>query len=332
MTHHEIEANINSFILTNGLKVIYGVDNSTPIVSIQLHVRIGSCWERLDEAGYSHLTEHLVFKSTEHYPKNSIMEAASYLGGTINAYTEFDSTCFYITLPSEFLDRGMELLAELVFHANYSDREFKSERSVVVEELKQYRNDPEDFFIEEIPKLYFDKNPYKRPIIGTEESLAASTPNRLREFYHRYYVPDNCFIVVTGDIDPKILKSKVFAQFGSWRPAFVIDKEEKVVDTYPNEFRFFKINKTVGRDLIAFTIPELSEQDPDSYTLSLITKAFAVGKNSRLHKRLYDQEQLVEQIKVHSLSGLYEGISVIEIVPKKGSSIEGIIFCFLDEF
>jgi zinc protease len=332
MSNHDVESNINSFVLTNGLKVIHGVDSSNPLVSIQLHVRMGSCWEKPEEAGYSHLTEHLVFKSTEHFTKNSIMEAASFLGGSINAYTEFDSTCFYLTLPSDFLEKGMELLAELVFRANYTDSEFKSERSVVIEELKQYRNDPEDYFIEEIPKYYFEKNPYKRPIIGTEESLGSATPEKLRDFYHRYYVPDNCFLVITGDVDIKALKNKVFAQFGSWRPAFRIDKEEKIRDSYPQEFRLVKINKMVGRDLIAFTLPELSEQDPDSYTLSLITKAFAVGKNSRLHKRLYDHEQMVEQIKVHSLSGLYEGISVIEIVPKQGVSIDGIISCFIEEF
>ena len=99
--------------LDNGFKIIYAKDDSNPIISLQLFIRMGSNQESKEESGFSHLTEHLVFKSTENYPENGVMEKASYLGANINAYTEYDSTCHYLTLASKYTDQGIELLAEL---------------------------------------------------------------------------------------------------------------------------------------------------------------------------------------------------------------------------
>ena len=95
---------VTSKKLKNEFKVITARDNSNPLVCLQLYIRIGSAWEERSEAGYSHLTEHLVFKSTKAFPQNAIMNKVTNFGGSLNAYTEFDSTCFYITLPSKFTE------------------------------------------------------------------------------------------------------------------------------------------------------------------------------------------------------------------------------------
>ena len=208
--------NFNDFILPNGFKVIYSQDNTNPIVSVQLFIRMGSALESDNERGYSHLTEHLVFKSTTKYPKNSIMAKATFLGGSINAFTEYESTCFYLTLPTRFLDNAVDLLSELVQNANFSDAEFKSERSVVLEEMKQYQNDPEDAFLESIPKVYFEINSYRNPIIGSKESISSATASQLKDFYKYNYRPNNAFLVVTGDFSEVDLKDIVTKYFITW--------------------------------------------------------------------------------------------------------------------
>ena len=178
-----IKVNVKKHTLANGLKLIVTKDKSNPIVSLQLYVKVGSVYESAEESGFSHLMEHLVFKSTTNFPNNGVMERASFLGANINAYTEYDSTCHYLTLPAKYLEDGLELLAELAGNANFSDADFETEKKVVIEELKQYANDPEEDFIEKIPLYYYEESPYHNPIIGHLDNLERSTPELLRAFY-----------------------------------------------------------------------------------------------------------------------------------------------------
>ncbi|MFO7660243.1 MAG: insulinase family protein, partial [Candidatus Cloacimonadaceae bacterium] len=105
------------FTLPNGLKVISAIDSSNPIVCLQLHIKSGSVNETPQTSGYSHFIEHLTFKNTASYPYNKISEQVPLLGGMINAYTEFDSTCYYLMLPSEELEAGLKILSDIAFKA-----------------------------------------------------------------------------------------------------------------------------------------------------------------------------------------------------------------------
>ena len=322
--------NVTSTELKNKLKVILATDNSNPLVCLQLYVRIGSAWEKPEEAGFSHFTEHLVFKSTRRFPQNSIMDQVTNLGGSINAYTEYDTTCFYVTLPSGFLAEGLEMIAELAYQANFIQQDFDSEKMVVMEELKQYKNDPEDSFIEEIAEVYFSDNPFKNPIIGNPKRLNSSTPEDLRTFYRKYYVPNNCFLIISGDFDEEKAVSLTDKYFLEWQSTpLKITRKMKYDLIKTADFSFIKRN--ISNDLLAFALPDLSEKNPASYALSLAYKAFAIGKNSRLYMRLFDEEKLIDTIKVSSMSGICDGASFIVIMPKKNADPNRIISVVLQE-
>lgn len=320
---------VTSKALKNNFKVILARDNSNPLVCLQLYSRIGSAWEEKNEAGYSHLTEHLVFKSTSSFPKNTIMNKITNLGGTLNAYTEFDSTCFYVTLPSKFTEEGVKIISELAMQANFSNADFISEKKVVIEELKQFKNEPEDSFIEDISADYFTKNPYKKPIIGHLASLQNADPDSLRRFYKKYYVPNNCFLVASGDIDGGKLVGIVEKFFGDWKPN-VLKVRKRMRNNTPTNYKIKYMKKNIS-SMLAFVMPDLAETDPDAYSLSLATKAFAIGRNSRLFNRLFTEEKLIDGVRVHSLSGINDGASVIIILPKKKADITKIVSIFLDE-
>ena len=327
-----IKTHVKHHYLDNGLKIIVAKDKSNPIISLQLFVKVGSVHEKESESGYSHLMEHLVFKSTENYPDNKIMETASSLGANINAYTEYDSTCHYLTMPSKYMENGLELLAELAMKANFSDDEFATEKKVVIEELKQYANDPEEDFVEKIPLYYFEESPYHNPIIGHLENLENSTPSDLRAFYHKYYKPNNCFLVVSGDFKFNSIKGIVEKYFGAWKP-----NESLEFEACPNKYKtgfstHTIVNEELSQELLAFVIPEISEKTKEGLGLSLITNGFAIGKKSRLYKRLYIKEQLVTSIQVQSISGRYDGVSIIMIVPKSNSCLEKISRIFIEEY
>lgn len=319
---------VTSKKLENKFKVILARDNSNPLVCLQLYVRIGSAWEEDQEAGYSHLTEHLVFKSTKCFPNNSVMNRITDLGGILNAYTEFDSTCFYITLPSEFTEDGVKILSELAWKANFSDIDFRAERNVVIEELKQYKNEPEDSFIEDISADYFTKNPYKKPIIGDLATLKRADSQALRKFYKKYYTPNNSFLVVSGDIKEDFLNS-VEKYFGDWQ-AKPFHQPKRHSNNFPTKPKIKFMKKDIS-SMLSFVLPDLSETNPDSYALSLATKAFAIGRNSRLYDRLFTREKLIDGVRVHSLSGINDGASMIIILPKKKSDLTKIVSIFLEE-
>ncbi|MCF7792678.1 MAG: insulinase family protein [Candidatus Cloacimonetes bacterium] len=322
--------NVTSTVLENKFKAILATDNSNPLVCLQFYVRIGSSWEEKNEAGFSHFTEHLVFKSTEKFPRNSIMEQVTVLGGTINAFTEYDITCFYITLPSRFLQEGMEIISQLALKADFKQQEFDSEKLVIIEELKQYKNDPEDSFVEEIAENYFENNPYKNPIIGNLDSLKTATRKDLQDFYKKYYVPNNCFLVISGDINEEKTTKLLDEYFLDWKPKRLAKRTlSKVV--FPSEPGFTSFHKKISNDMLAFAFPDLSENNPESYALSLAVKAFAIGKSSRLYKRLFDEEKLIDSIRVNSLSGINDGAALINVMPKKKADLNKIILIFLEE-
>jgi len=323
----------SDFTLPNGLKVISAIDRSNPIVCLQLHVRTGSVNETAVTSGYSHFIEHLTFKQTANYPDNKISEVIPLLGGMINAYTEFDSTCYYLMLPSEHLQEGLRILADIAFRAHFLAADIEVEKDIIIEEIKQYANEPDSGFIDWIQTSYFRSNPLKNPVLGTLESVRSATLTKLRNFYYNRYRPDNCFLVVTGCLEHKTFTNDIHSCFSDWKP--IIKKRQSTLSVPPpekNGFHYFnKIYKSNG-DYLAFILPELAETDKLSPALLIITKAFASGKQSRLHKRLVEQDKTALSIQLHSISGMNNGITIIQILPQKTQLIPDIVYAFYDEW
>jgi|GEM_PF-903857 len=343
---------------TQNLKVIYAKDDSTALLSLQLFVRTGSAFEQENEKGYSHFLEHLVFKSTENYPNNSIMNKAAECGAVINAFTEYEFTCFYINTPSEYLDIGLHMLSEIVHKANFSKNDFECEKKVVLEELKQYQNDPEESFVENIPVLIEKNSPYAKLIIGNKESLGKAKIHDLLGFYKKTYHPANVFLCVAGDFEIEslktsvdfffrdfVIKNTVVSHFSSTpKPSILQDSNNQTSVLKQNSHHQYlpksiaeKINilyhkKKITNDMIAFVIPELSDNNPYSHAMALLSKAFAMGNNSRLYQRLYLKDKLVDNIRVHSISGVFDGFMIILVYPREHESLESIVKSFMDEY
>ncbi|MCD4829594.1 MAG: insulinase family protein [Candidatus Cloacimonetes bacterium] len=309
---------IGQSVLSNGLRVIHAPMRSHPVLSAQLYIRMGSCWESTDQAGWSHFIEHLVFKATRAWPNNSLTEAAARMGGHLNAFTEHDSTCFTITLPSEFMSDGLALLAELTCHSTFGRQDFDFERKVVIEEIKQYRNDPEDWFYEQIPQLYYRRNPLRLPIAGDEASLLAATWEQLTGFYRTWFVPDNAFLVVTGDASVEQIVQQAEVAFGGWRGT-ASAKPHVEPEPWRTAGGFHHLRRKLDNPLLAFCLPEYADAHPDAHAQSLLSRVFAGGKNSRLHERLYHVEHLIDGSRISSLSGLHDGIGIVLLFPRRGA-------------
>lgn len=321
------------FSLTNALKVIFAIDDSNPIVCLQLHIRTGSVNESVPTEGYSHFIEHLTFKNTAAFPYNEISSQVTLMGGTINAYTEFDTTCYYLMLPCEKMAFGLKVLADIAFRAVFLPEDIEIEKDIIIEEIKQYANDPESGFTDWIQGSYFILNPLRNPVLGTCASVKYATPASLRNFYRKYYRPDNAFLVVTGNFVPARLRKEVDLHFSDWTAPRSKLRMIKIQDTPEyNGFRLFNKIYPNNGDYLAFILPELQSKNILSDAMLILAKAFASGKQSRLYKRLVETDKTALSIQLQSISGIHTGITIIQVVPRHPDLIPDIIYAFYDEW
>ncbi len=308
--------NVDTVTLSNGLKCILIQDHSNPVLCLQIYIRTGSVKEQDGQHGYSHFLEHLCFKATEDFPRNGISSYASGLGAMLNAYTDYDCTCYYVLIPAEQMDAGLYILSQLVMHPSFLRSDIESEKDIIIEEIRQYENEPEQDFIEYIQVHHFEKSPLKRPVLGDVSSVRKANLKKLTNFYKSHYHPYNSFIVLCGDFSKQqaeVALNKYYAHWDATQneyPAISSDTEPEL----PEAKRLFR-KRTAGEELIAITLPELCEAHPLADPMLIAMRYFAIGKSSRLFKRLVEQEKLCSSVKVSSLSGLLSGISVIHICP-----------------
>ncbi len=303
---------IDELRLPNALTLYYHQDHANPIVCLQLYIRSGSASETSRHFGYAHFLEHLVFKTTQKYRDNQISNLASAKGMVLNAYTDFDATCYYLMLPREELALAMDFLAQMAYHANFSEPDIQNEKDIIIEEINQYDSDPEMSFIEHIQATYFRRSPLSHPVLGSQHSVSSATLGTLKAFYRKYYRPSNAFLVVSGDIDKSELTQIFTVAFSSWMDQPI--KRPQVKCEWRRQ-HLLESRIKQGQDLIALALPELPEVHPDSEALHVAIRHLAIGKSSLLHKELVETRKLCSYVKVSSISGLIPGVSVILLAP-----------------
>ncbi len=321
-----------SGLLPNGLKYILHSDNSNPVLCLQLFIRVGSAWETPRAAGYSHFMEHLAFKSTRAFGYNEIMQFVNSLGGSINAYTDFDCTCYYLLLPSEFLTEGLNVLSELAIHPSFTQEDLAMEKDIIIEEMELNKNDPESDFMDFIQDSAFRKNPLRLPVMGTLESIKSASLADLRAFHRKYYQPSNSFLVIVGDFKQADSVRSITEHFGTWQDKIPLNGkydgsfDEPEVPLKPLVWRKHK------QEFLAYLLPELCDTHPDSDALLIAMRYLAVGRSSRLFKILVEEKKLASSVKVSSYSGVMSGVSAIVISPMRASNIGKIQAIFNREY
>ncbi len=324
--------NALSRTLPNGFRLVFVEEHSNPVLCLQLYVKTGSIYENRSQRGYSHFLEHLVFKSTTDFPDNSISRQVTALGGMLNAYTDYDTTCFYLLLPSENLLSGLHILSELAINASFNETDVEIEKGIILEEIKQYRNDPETDHIEWIQRSHFKQSPLKYPVLGSESAVMAASETKLKRFMADAYCPQNSYLVVCGDFQHAELTQAADQFFGNWSatsmPRNIIEDREPELPLGKYWFR----KRQESEYLLSFILPELCEGHPLADALLVAMRYFAIGKSSRLYKRLVEESRLCSSVKVSSLTGLLSGVSVVMCTPLHKKHLPAIIKGFAEEF
>ncbi len=308
---------VQKHIYPSGTKLLLYHDPSTKLVSIQAWVAVGSGDEEKGEEGLAHLLEHMMFRGAER-GKGYIAKEIEKLGGDINAYTSFDHTVYHIYIDAKYWKKGLKILADRIFNADFKADEFEAEKKVVIEEIKMNMDDPTRFFHKKsLSGFYPQGHPYHHPIIGYKEKVEKYTLEDLRRFYKKHYIPSKITFIICGNVP--------FEEAKSYLEEFIPHKRRRSFTEKPFENTYFerKVDVFLRKDIklakimLLFPIPGVySEELP---YIDLISSYLSDGKTSPLIKELREEKRLFRSIGVYSFTPKMEGALMIygEIDPEK---------------
>ena len=196
----------------NGIRVLHFAD-TMPISYVGVAIDAGTRDELPNESGMAHFVEHLLFKGTKRRRSWHIINWLESVGGQLDAYTTKEETYIYATVPTEYTERALELLADVVLNSTFPENEIEKERDVVLDEIQSYNDSPSELIYDEFEELLFPHDPIGRNILGTEQSLETFTSERMQAFVRRNYTSDRMVIFAMGNIKFDWLIKKVEKYF-----------------------------------------------------------------------------------------------------------------------
>jgi len=283
--------------LPNGLQVILLEDHTVPVINLQVWYHVGSKDEQPGRTGFAHLFEHLMFKGSAHVPAEEHSRIIEAVGGFDNAETSDDTTNFYETFPSNYLERVLWLEADRMGSLNVSEENFKSEREVVKEERRvRVENQPYGYLQEDLRAAAFTEHAYHHTPIGSMADLNNATIENVREFFNTFYKPNNATLVVVGDFSSKqalAWTSKYFDGIpASAKPIPRINHPEPP-QTAERIVKKSYSNTPLPAIVIGYKIP--GRYAPENYPLDLASNILAGGESSRLYQALVYKDQIAVQ-------------------------------------
>ncbi|HET9752175.1 MAG TPA: pitrilysin family protein, partial [Myxococcales bacterium] len=296
--------------LANGLTLLVEENHAAQVVAIQVWVRVGSADERADEAGLAHLHEHMLFKGTARRGPGEIARTVEACGGEINAWTSFDQTVYHVVLASRFFAEGMDVLADAVTSAAFDPLELQREIEVVCEEIKRSQDSPARKLSRELFASAFERHPYGKPVIGTEESVRSFTREGILRFYRRWYRPENAVVVVVGDVreaEALRLAEKLFA----WPEGAFEAAPRRAPEPRREEpaARLLREPLKEGYLSIAWPAPPLVHDDVAA--LDAMSIILGHGEASRLHRALKRDRLLCTEVQASCYTPVDPGLTIV---------------------
>ncbi len=206
---------LTSHRLANGMLVLLHESHSAPVATSWVWYRVGSRNETLGTTGISHWVEHMLFKGTPSMPPGEMDRLIARNGGSFNAFTSYDYTAYYETLPADRIELALRIESDRMANSLFVPEEVESERTVILAEREGYENEPDHWLNEAVMAAAFQVHPYRNDVIGWRGDLLAITRDELYEHYQTYYTPNNAVLVLAGDFDSDAMLRQIETYFGS---------------------------------------------------------------------------------------------------------------------
>src|SRR6202042_1875998 len=289
--------NYTTHTLPNGLQVILLEDHEVPIINLQVWYHVGGKDERPGRTGFAHLFEHLMFKGSAHVPAEEHSRIIESVGGFDNAETTDDTTNFFETFPSNYLERILWLEADRMGSLNVSEENFKSEREVVKEERRvRIENQPYGYLEEDLRAAAFTEHAYHHTAIGSIADLDSAKIEDVRQFFNTFYKPNNATLVIVGDFNSRqalLWTRKYFDGIPASAKLIPRINHPEPPQTAERIVKKSYSNTPLPAIVIGYKIP--ARYTPDTYPLDLASDILSGGESSRLYQTLVYKDQISVQ-------------------------------------
>lgn len=289
-------------VLPNGLNVLVQRDTRFPLVSLRLYVHAGSAYETREQAGISHLLEHMVFKGSDSRAAGDIAADVESVGGSLNAATSFDYTVYKVDVPAEHLALGVDVIKDMAFGATLDPEELEREKKVVISELERGEDAAASRVFKAMQPMLWGGTPYQWPIIGNRETVTNITRQDIKDYIDTYYQPQSMLAVVCGDVDMDEATALVQKHFGSLTNTRTL-KPKRPLPLPEADGPHFAVSKGPWNKTylaVAFPIPSLHSDDIAG--LDLLAHMLGGDNTSLLYRHLKYDKGLVDQISAYSMT------------------------------
>ncbi|MDA9832186.1 insulinase family protein [Gammaproteobacteria bacterium] len=307
---------------SNGLKVLLQKDETAPVVGFQITYHVGSRHEATGYTGATHLLEHLMFKGSKNFNKQlgNNIDRMENVGAQLNATTWGDRTNYYMVLPKEHLPQIVAIEADRMRGAFINEEDRQLEMTVVRNEFEQGENDPSGALYKHILATVFQAHPYHHDTIGWRSDIENVSIERLKQFYHDFYWPDNATLTVVGDFEDEQVLSLIDQHFGKIQSSgkqnigHIYTQEPK----QEGERRFILKRPAPGQSgMVAMAWPVPAGLKSDHLNLRVMASVLGEGKSSRLSRALVDQG-LALSVYVYDFPSFDPGLMTIFVTLAPG--------------
>lgn len=312
---------INRKILDNGLRIVHSEDKNTRMVAINVLYDVGARDEHPEHTGFAHLFEHLMFGGSIHIPDYDTHVQNA--GGENNAWTNNDITNYYITLPKQNVETGFWLESDRMLSLDFSEKSLEVQRHVVIEEFKQRNlNQPYGDVGHLVRGMAFKKHPYQWPTIGKEPAhIENATLDEVKDFFFRFYAPNNAILSVTGNISFEETVALAEKWFGPI-PRRDVRPRNLPEEPQQTEERRLVVERNVPVDALYMAFHKCDRRHPDYHTFDLMSDILCNGRSSRLIQHLVQQKQVFSSIDAYISGSIDNGLIQIGGKPAPGVSLE----------
>lgn len=294
--------------LENGLRIIGERMPEARSVALGIWVGTGSEYEREEEAGVSHMIEHMAFKGTQKRSQRQISEEMDIEGGQLNAYTEKESTCFYTVVVKDRVQPAVDLLCDMVIHSRFDESDLNREKDVVLEEIAMDDDTPDELVGEILMQAHYGNQCVARPILGTRHSVRKMTRKTLFSYYLEQYRPQNCVFSIAGNYDWKQMVDLIRQSTEDWERT---ETRAHLPETRLTEPGIAVREKDTEQIHMSLGFPGLKIGHDRSYELAIISSVYGGADSSRLFQKIREESGLA--YSVYSSTNAYTDTGMLTV-------------------
>lgn len=291
--------------LSNGLRIVTERIDSVKSISVGIWVKTGSRNETKKQAGVTHFLEHMLFKGTEKRTAFDIALSMESVGGYLNAFTSSEYTCYYARCVDEEIDRALDVLSDMVLNPSFPEEEVEKEKKVVIEEMKMYRDSPDDYLFEEFTTKMFDGHQLGRPILGFEETVSSFTREDLYNYMKDRYRPGNLLVSVAGNVDHNKVVELVSEYFADLPSSDIVNEDQPMKEMSKDKLL---LTKSIEQTHYLLGRRGMNFNHEDKYLLLLVNTVLGGGMSSRLHQNVREKYGYCYSIQTFNQSYSDSGI------------------------